>query len=302
VPTSDERSAAIEGYSGQVLRPWLAAKGIDAERARGAVADIGLRLSALAARWDNADELLPLLGPFLDIALWNDPAQVSVVVRAAVTVGVRNSALEDLHVEGLVAEEDWRDLTVAAAQHFADWDFAPGANEPVTPVDSDPFEALRCGQPVSWAAFRQVVRWQPGATVTYPSPKREPLPPPNADFESERTEAGEHVVHAMDSRIDHRLAHALAAIARGETAGLVLPSLKHISRNLGKLYRVTETVLSNGGRIQTANVSITAGRVSWRNRLAYYNHFPSDVPGVGRNDPCPCGSGKKFKRCHGGRA
>ena len=22
--------------------------------------------------------------------------------------------------------------------------------------------------------------------------------------------------------------------------------------------------------------------------------------GVGRNDPCPCGSGRKFKRCHGG--
>jgi preprotein translocase subunit SecA len=24
-----------------------------------------------------------------------------------------------------------------------------------------------------------------------------------------------------------------------------------------------------------------------------------DAPKVGRNDPCPCGSGKKFKRCHG---
>jgi uncharacterized protein len=24
------------------------------------------------------------------------------------------------------------------------------------------------------------------------------------------------------------------------------------------------------------------------------------VPKVGRNDPCPCGSGKKFKHCHGG--
>ena len=23
---------------------------------------------------------------------------------------------------------------------------------------------------------------------------------------------------------------------------------------------------------------------------------------VGRNDPCPCGSGKKYKRCHGGPA
>ena len=24
-----------------------------------------------------------------------------------------------------------------------------------------------------------------------------------------------------------------------------------------------------------------------------------DVPKVGRNDPCPCGSGKKYKACHG---
>jgi preprotein translocase subunit SecA len=23
---------------------------------------------------------------------------------------------------------------------------------------------------------------------------------------------------------------------------------------------------------------------------------------VGRNDPCPCGSGKKFKKCHGAEA
>jgi SEC-C motif len=26
------------------------------------------------------------------------------------------------------------------------------------------------------------------------------------------------------------------------------------------------------------------------------------VPVVGRNDPCPCGSGKKYKKCHGGGA
>jgi preprotein translocase subunit SecA len=25
----------------------------------------------------------------------------------------------------------------------------------------------------------------------------------------------------------------------------------------------------------------------------------SGMPKVGRNDPCPCGSGKKFKHCHG---
>jgi len=27
-----------------------------------------------------------------------------------------------------------------------------------------------------------------------------------------------------------------------------------------------------------------------------------DAPKVGRNDPCPCGSGKKYKKCHGAGA
>ena len=27
---------------------------------------------------------------------------------------------------------------------------------------------------------------------------------------------------------------------------------------------------------------------------------PSTWGKVGRNDPCPCGSGKKYKHCHGG--
>ena len=27
-----------------------------------------------------------------------------------------------------------------------------------------------------------------------------------------------------------------------------------------------------------------------------------DADKVGRNDPCPCGSGKKYKKCHGAQA
>jgi len=27
--------------------------------------------------------------------------------------------------------------------------------------------------------------------------------------------------------------------------------------------------------------------------------YRREVPKVGRNDPCHCGSGKKFKKCHG---
>jgi uncharacterized protein len=29
---------------------------------------------------------------------------------------------------------------------------------------------------------------------------------------------------------------------------------------------------------------------------------PPPIPKVGRNDPCPCGSGKKYKKCHGAAA
>jgi uncharacterized protein YecA (UPF0149 family) len=29
------------------------------------------------------------------------------------------------------------------------------------------------------------------------------------------------------------------------------------------------------------------------------HQIPVQYPGVGRNDPCPCGSGRKFKKCCG---
>ena len=34
------------------------------------------------------------------------------------------------------------------------------------------------------------------------------------------------------------------------------------------------------------------------NQSAPQQQVPSE-PKVGRNDPCPCGSGKKYKKCHG---
>jgi len=39
--------------------------------------------------------------------------------------------------------------------------------------------------------------------------------------------------------------------------------------------------------------------------LEYHNIAPTGKgirlpPTIGRNDPCPCGSGRKYKRCHGG--
>lgn len=40
-----------------------------------------------------------------------------------------------------------------------------------------------------------------------------------------------------------------------------------------------------------------------RERLASLPKQPyrREEPRVGRNDPCPCGSGKKYKKCHMGK-
>ncbi len=45
-------------------------------------------------------------------------------------------------------------------------------------------------------------------------------------------------------------------------------------------------------RAETAAVGATAGGMP-------LGGSSSSVPQVGRNDPCPCGSGKKYKKCHG---
>ena len=51
---------------------------------------------------------------------------------------------------------------------------------------------------------------------------------------------------------------------------------------------------------QLSNVTYTHpnedGSVS---QVADPDTLVQEVPKVGRNEPCPCGSGKKYKACHG---
>jgi preprotein translocase subunit SecA len=52
---------------------------------------------------------------------------------------------------------------------------------------------------------------------------------------------------------------------------------------------------------------VNNGQASEENRQAIQNSLPQQEkqipvvaePKIGRNEPCPCGSGKKYKQCHG---
>jgi preprotein translocase subunit SecA len=50
---------------------------------------------------------------------------------------------------------------------------------------------------------------------------------------------------------------------------------------------------------RAANVNYSYGAAASGGQDAKVETVHRDAPKVGRNDPCPCGSGKKYKKCHG---
>ncbi|MBI3631592.1 MAG: SEC-C domain-containing protein, partial [Candidatus Staskawiczbacteria bacterium] len=50
--------------------------------------------------------------------------------------------------------------------------------------------------------------------------------------------------------------------------------------------------------IDIAN-SILKANLQPQNQSSFNSTVAKPKGEVGRNDPCPCGSGKKFKKCHG---
>ena len=59
--------------------------------------------------------------------------------------------------------------------------------------------------------------------------------------------------------------------------------------------RVRKTIESGGGAEPQARAANGAGNGA----EAQAKPVRRNEPKVGRNNPCPCGSGKKYKKCHG---
>lgn len=297
---ADARCALVDCYIDRVLTAWMDLRSVPREEYAPAVADVRTRLLALMARW-GSPELGPLLGPFIEVADGNDPRDLPVRLRALVTVGVRNSALEGLHLADRITQADWRVLTMAAAHSFAA--LARDERPDEVSLREDPFAGLDVDYPCAHRAFAALYGLGRGRAVTWEMPAVPPLALPEGDVATERTKHGEDILHAMDERISKALADVLRSACTERGILLFFPSLKHVSRNPRKLFRIVETALTNGATIVTQNVLLEPGRVQRRAKLADHNHQQLDAwwegAKPGRNARCPCGSGKTFKRCCG---
>jgi preprotein translocase subunit SecA len=74
---------------------------------------------------------------------------------------------------------------------------------------------------------------------------------------------------------------------RIQTQEQAVQAAESIEESLSRLANVTYTHPNEDGSISTARQAADPATVA------------AAVPKVGRNDPCPCGSGKKYKQCHG---
>jgi preprotein translocase subunit SecA len=63
--------------------------------------------------------------------------------------------------------------------------------------------------------------------------------------------------------------------------------------------RLQRQMLASGGGAPVAALGADAEAVAAGSMIAPAGAPQQEGPRVGRNDPCPCGSGKKFKHCHG---
>jgi preprotein translocase subunit SecA len=71
---------------------------------------------------------------------------------------------------------------------------------------------------------------------------------------------------------------------RVQSADQVAEATERLEASAEQLVNVTYTAPTETGEVETVTDPATA---------------VAEVPRVGRNDPCPCGSGKKYKHCHG---
>ena len=77
----------------------------------------------------------------------------------------------------------------------------------------------------------------------------------------------------------------------------VVKILSHVEK-VGNVVRTSNVKVTNEGFDESA-ISLVEGKLSQSDKNHVQQTIVNDGPKVGRNDPCPCGSGKKYKNCCG---
>ena len=109
---------------------------------------------------------------------------------------------------------------------------------------------------------------------------------PKQEYKREAFELFGQLLDAVKNEVSKIL--MTVKVQSGEEIERVAEDMENRGENIAN---VTYTAPTETGEVQTIVDASTLNSTS--------NSVASDVPRVGRNEPCPCGSGKKYKQCHG---
>jgi preprotein translocase subunit SecA len=116
--------------------------------------------------------------------------------------------------------------------------------------------------------------------------------------EAERRERLMHALQAQHAEMGSLLGGGVAGGAEGEPAGMPLPPPMlglGAGAGPGPGFVIRPRPVAGQGVPGSGAAPGAAGAAGGA-------PFVRDARKVGRNEPCPCGSGKKFKHCHGALA
>jgi len=113
------------------------------------------------------------------------------------------------------------------------------------------------------------------------------------------------VVHRDNNQLLHATVSGLASAGnRMDEEGIYLsigPSLRRIEKGLFAAYWPFANHLDLLVKRFELPVQEELDEMVGRQQYEFRRLTPDEVKDIGRNDPCPCESGKKFKKCHEGR-
>lgn len=104
----------------------------------------------------------------------------------------------------------------------------------------------------------------------------------------------------MGQAVAGLISHELATVVGDASEGHVF-DLQRASQERSDRQDARERELNDRASQLQRIEGLLSQRESWLQRKSAAASGARTVMKVGRNEPCPCGSGLKYKRCHGGQ-
>jgi len=164
------------------------------------------------------------------------------------------------------------------------------ANELATEIGvSLPFKSEDEERPQNILLNKKAI-WDTGAQCTVISP--------SISKELKLIPSGKVEVHGVNSKILSNKYVVNLFLPNG----IIIPYVEVAESDIGCDVLVGMDIITLGDFTITNknNITVFTFRVPSYKEVDYVKESNKlNFPNVGRNDPCPCGSGKKFKKCHG---